>query len=120
MSGMYRFKTDLAAATNRFANCGDTRTECLLRTPQGKKKRYVRTVRGRLRLACPKERRTHAMPRIFEIRPVLVKSNPDLIARTEGQVKVISPPPAGGCPRFVICAITHKGYQLAFDPNLPC
>lgn len=45
---------------------------------------------------------THAIPLILMILPRFVKSNPDLIARTEGQVNVTSPPPCGGWPRFVI------------------
>lgn len=45
---------------------------------------------------------TYAIPRILFICPTLVKSKPDFIALTEGHVNVISPPPNGGCPLFVI------------------
>lgn len=45
---------------------------------------------------------TYAIPRIFITLPTFVKSNPDLIALTDGQVKVTSPPPSGGCPLLVI------------------
>lgn len=43
------------------------------------------------------------------MRPREVNSKPDLMARTEGQVRVTSPPPRGGCPRFVICASGRAG-----------
>lgn len=55
------------------------------------------------------------MPRIFWTRPTLVKSKPDLGARTDGQEKVTSPPPNGGWPRFVICPKEVK--QSATTPR---
>lgn len=54
------------------------------------------------RVTVELERVTYAIPRILIIFPTFVKSNPDLIALTEGQVNVTSPPPSGGCPLLVI------------------
>lgn len=39
---------------------------------------------------------TNAIPLILLILPGFVNSKPDLMARTDGQVKVTSPPPNGG------------------------
>lgn len=46
--------------------------------------------------------RTYAIPRILLTRPTFVKSKPLLMALTDGHENVTSPPPSGGCPRFVI------------------
>lgn len=61
---------------------------------------------------------TYAIPRILFICPTLVKSKPDFIALTEGHVNVISPPPKGGCPLFVIYMSNQYGI-VSYCPYLP-
>lgn len=93
---MYRFRTLLAAATSRFANCGDTRTEWLHERVSVSHAFTLLLLQGEKRVFVKKERVTHAIPLILAIRPTLVNSNPDLMVRTDGHVNVTSPPPSGG------------------------
>lgn len=67
---MYRFNTDLADSTIRFAVWGETRVQ-------------------------------YAIPRMRLIRPSSVNCT-GFNWRTLGQLKMTSPPPSGGAPRFVI------------------